>query len=66
MPQRSPPPSAATRSRLPLAHWSVNPKVVIFWFNPTDDPKGLDVTHLAAFDAQGKQLPAGNSGIGHG
>jgi hypothetical protein len=49
-----------------LAHWSVNPKVVIFWFSPKDDPKGLDVTSPAAFDAQGKQLPPGHDGIGHG
>jgi hypothetical protein len=49
-----------------LAHWSVNPKVVIFWFSPADDPSGQDVTSLAAFDAQGKPLPPGNSGVGHG
>jgi hypothetical protein len=49
-----------------LAHWSVNPKVVIFWFSATDDPNGQDVTSLAAFNAQGKPLPPGNSGVGHG
>lgn len=44
------------------AKWSVNPDIVIFWFDQTSgDPDGL-----AAFDAAGKQLPTGNSGVGHG
>ncbi|MEV6908227.1 hypothetical protein [Amycolatopsis sp. NPDC051071] len=43
------------------AAWSVDPNVVVFWFDSDSDP--LD---LAAFDASGTQLPAGNTGVGHG
>ncbi|WP_410658530.1 hypothetical protein [Amycolatopsis sp. lyj-112] len=43
------------------AAWSVDPKIVVFWFDSANDPAGL-----AAFDASGKKLPAGNTGVGHG
>ncbi|MEU3627375.1 hypothetical protein BS329_26920 [Amycolatopsis coloradensis] len=43
------------------APWSVDPNVVVFWFDSDADP-----LELAAFDASGKELPAGNTGVGHG
>jgi hypothetical protein len=52
--------------RAATARWSVNKKIVIFWFRPTDDSGGLEVTNLAAFTAHGTKLPAGHSGVGQG
>jgi hypothetical protein len=43
------------------AAWSVDPNIVVFWFDSAADP-----TDLEAFDASGKKLPAGNTGVGHG
>jgi hypothetical protein len=58
-------PAAKITGSTGLAHqarWSADPKVVVFWFAPgTPDPE-----HLKAFDAAGKELPAGNTGVGHG
>jgi hypothetical protein len=48
------------------ARWSQDPGVVLFWFDPADMPAGQDPTHLAAFDAAGHRLPAGNPATGHG
>ena len=44
------------------AQWSVDPRIVVFWFEPGPG----DPANLAAFDAAGKQLPAGHTGVGHG
>jgi hypothetical protein len=52
--------------RAATARWSVNKKIVIFWFSPRDNPGAVDVTNLAAFTAHGKKLPPGHSGVGHG
>ncbi|MFI9449418.1 hypothetical protein [Amycolatopsis sp. NPDC052450] len=43
------------------AVWSVDPGIVVFWFD-----SGADPLELAAFDADGKELPAGDTGVGHG
>ncbi|WP_414944774.1 hypothetical protein [Amycolatopsis sp. cmx-11-32] len=43
------------------APWSVDPNIVVFWFD-----SGADPLELTAFDASGKDLPAGNTGVGHG
>ncbi|WP_051174139.1 hypothetical protein [Amycolatopsis orientalis] len=43
------------------AAWSVDPNIVVFWFDSGADPR-----KLAAFDASGKKLPAGNTDVGHG
>jgi hypothetical protein len=43
------------------AEWSVNPKIVIFWFSPRADRFDYAITGLAAFDAHGKRLPAGHN-----
>ncbi|CRK57207.1 hypothetical protein [Alloactinosynnema sp. L-07] len=44
------------------AEWSVDRSLKIWWFDlSTDEPTGL-----AAFDAGGKPLPAGNTGFGRG
>ncbi|WP_181773107.1 hypothetical protein [Amycolatopsis pittospori] len=43
------------------AAWSVDPNIVVFWFDSDADP-----LHLAAFDASGKKLPKGNTDVGHG
>lgn len=44
------------------AQWSQDPKIVVFWFDAgSGDPSGL-----AAFDASGHKLPAGNTAVGHG
>jgi hypothetical protein len=48
------------------ARWSQDPGVVLFWFDPADVSAGQDPTHLAAFDAAGHRLPAGNPATGHG
>jgi hypothetical protein len=48
------------------AQWSVNPRIVVFWFSPQADPSGADVAGLAAFNAQGQPLPAGHNTVGHG
>lgn len=45
------------------AAWSVDPNIVIFWF---DRFTGEEPTGLAAFDAAGAALPAGNATVGHG
>jgi hypothetical protein len=49
-----------------LARWSVNPRIVIFWFLPPSAPAGTSLTGLAAYDAAGHQLPAGHSTAGTG
>ncbi|KZB81655.1 hypothetical protein [Amycolatopsis regifaucium] len=43
------------------AAWSVDPNIVVFWFDSAADP-----LKLAAFDASGKKLPVGNPDVGHG
>jgi len=48
------------------ARWSVNRTIVIFWFSPRDNPGAHTVTGLAAYNAQGKLLPAGHSSPGVG
>jgi hypothetical protein len=48
------------------ARWSVNPKIVIFWFSPRANPHAQEVTGLAAYNARGKQLPAGHNTVGVG
>jgi hypothetical protein len=49
-----------------LARWSVNPRIVIFWFLPPAAPAGTTLTGLAAYDAAGHQLPAGQATPGNG
>ena len=49
-----------------LARWSVNPRIVVFWFIPPAVPAGATLTGLAAYDAAGHQLPAGSTAPGHG
>ena len=49
-----------------LARWSVNPRIVVFWFLPPAAPAGATLTSLAAYDAAGHQLPAGNFTPGRG
>ncbi|MEV6875652.1 hypothetical protein [Amycolatopsis sp. NPDC051128] len=44
------------------ARWSADPNVVVFWFNPN----GPDPENLTAYDAAGNELPAGDTGVGHG
>jgi hypothetical protein len=48
------------------ARWSVNRKIVIFWFSPRGNPGAHTVTGLAAYSAQGKLLPAGHNTPGTG
>jgi hypothetical protein len=48
------------------AHWSEDPSVVVFWFDPARVPGGHDVTGLTAYDAAGHRLTSGNTTIGHG
>jgi hypothetical protein len=48
------------------AQWSMNPRIVIFWFVPRDDRGARDVTGLAAFKVHGKRLPPGHTSVGHG
>jgi hypothetical protein len=48
------------------ARWSVNPRIVIFWFSPAADPMRRQVTGLAAYNANGHRLPSGNSTPGLG
>jgi hypothetical protein len=38
------------------AQWSVDPNVVIFWFNPDAVPDSAVLTPLIAYDADGKRL----------
>jgi hypothetical protein len=52
--------------RAHLARWSVNPRVVIFWFTPAADPGGAALHDLAAYNTAGQQLPAGNNSPGVG
>ena len=52
--------------RASVARWSVNRKIVIFWFSTRDNLGGQDVTGLAAVSAHGRKLPAGHNGVGHG
>jgi hypothetical protein len=54
------------RIRAGQAQWSVNPKIVVFWFSPADNPRDEDVTSLAAFNVHGRLLPRGHNGITHG
>jgi hypothetical protein len=49
-----------------LARWSVNPRIVIFWFTPPAAPDGTSPHGLAAYDHAGHRLPAGNTTPGHG
>jgi hypothetical protein len=44
------------------AVWSDDPRVVLFWFPPADRP----LTGLTAYDRAGRELPAGNNGVGVG
>ncbi|RSM38577.1 hypothetical protein DMA12_32345 [Amycolatopsis balhimycina DSM 5908] len=44
------------------ARWSADPNVVVFWF----DPGVAEPADLKAYDAAGNELPAGNTGVGHG
>jgi hypothetical protein len=44
------------------AAWSQDSKIVIFWFDGTAG----DPTHVTAFDAAGKELPSGRTGVSHG
>ena len=44
------------------ARWSADPNVVVFWF----DPGVAEPQDLKAYDAAGNELPAGNTGVGHG
>jgi hypothetical protein len=44
------------------AAWSQDSKIVIFWFDGTAG----DPTHITAFDAAGKTLPSGRTGVSHG
>jgi hypothetical protein len=53
------------QARAHWARWSVNPKIVIFWF-ALSAARGGDVTALAAYDAAGHRLPTGNATVGHG
>ncbi|SDX18636.1 hypothetical protein SAMN05421504_102590 [Amycolatopsis xylanica] len=43
------------------AKWSEDSDIVVFWFDKVTEPSGLK-----AFDAAGKQLPAGNTQPGRG
>jgi hypothetical protein len=52
--------------RARIARWSVNPRVVIFWFTPAADPGGATLHHLAAYNTAGQLLPAGNNAPGVG
>ncbi len=61
--------TAAVGGRRIQAHhatWSEDSSVVVFWFDPADVKPGTDATHLAAYDANGRALPAGDNGVGHG
>ena len=49
-----------------LAHWSVNHRVVIFWFRPHGQGSVADVTGLRAVSAGGRPPPRNSSGVGHG
>ena len=49
-----------------LARWSVNPRIVVFWFIPPAAPAGATLTGLGAYDAAGHQLPAGSGAPGNG
>ena len=49
-----------------LARWSVNRRIVIFWFARQAGSAGTALTGLAAFDATGHQLPAGHPAAGQG
>jgi hypothetical protein len=48
------------------AQWSVNPKIVIFWFSPRADRFDYAITGLAAYNVHGKRLPTGHSTVGVG
>jgi hypothetical protein len=43
------------------AHWSVNPRIVIFWFPPSTNPTAATITGLTAHNTHGQQLPPGNN-----
>jgi len=49
-----------------LARWSVNRRIVIFWFARQAGSGGTALTGLAAYDAAGHQLPAGHPAAGQG
>jgi hypothetical protein len=48
------------------AQWSVNPKIVIFWFSPGANPGAQEAAALAAHNAQGTLLWAGHNSVGAG
>jgi hypothetical protein len=58
-------PAATITAQSGVAHqaqWSVDPNVVVFWFDSgVAEPEGLK-----AFDAAGTELPTGDTGVGHG
>jgi hypothetical protein len=45
------------------ARWSQESQIVIFWFDPADVPDGTAPTNLAAYNAAGSRLPAGDTKI---
>ena len=49
-----------------LARWSVNRRIVIFWFARQAGSGGSALTGLAAYDAAGHRLPAGHPAAGQG
>jgi hypothetical protein len=49
-----------------LARWSVNPRIVVFWFTPPAAPASATLTGLAAYNHAGHRLPAGNPAPGRG
>jgi hypothetical protein len=58
-------PAAKITSSAGVAHqarWSVDPNVVVFWF----DLGAPDPARLKAYDAAGNKLPGGNTDVGHG
>jgi hypothetical protein len=44
------------------AVWSEDPRVVLFWFRPAEQP----LTGLTAYDRAGRRLPTGHNGVGVG
>jgi hypothetical protein len=49
-----------------LARWSVNRRIVIFWFARQAGSGGSALTGLAAYDTAGHRLPAGHPAAGQG
>jgi len=46
--------------------WSIDPSVVVFWFDPAEVGLGASLTHLTAYDRLGKKLASGNPSLGAG